>query len=140
MTAYTILEPLIRRKVFADEQIAVRELTRDYVRLQVEMLMREIRGFERRYGMSLDRFDEYLHLRSSLLTGGQLGPEQKRTLGQALMREEDDWLDWKAAQEMLDNWLDLRQEVASARFSKSPDARGRGSRCLRQAGREPNSE
>lgn len=110
MTAYTILEPLIRRKVFADEQIAVREITRDYVRLQVEMLIREIRGFERRYGMSFDRFDEYLHLRSSLLTSGQLGPEQKRTLGQALMREEDDWLDWKAAQEMLDNWLDLRQE------------------------------
>jgi nicotinamide mononucleotide adenylyltransferase len=55
MTGYAVLEPLIRRKVFADEQVAVREITRDYVRHQVEGLIREIRGFERKYGMSFDR-------------------------------------------------------------------------------------
>jgi len=27
------------------------------------------------------------------------------------MQEEDDWLDWKAARELLENWLGLRQEV-----------------------------
>jgi len=27
------------------------------------------------------------------------------------MQEEDDCLDWKAALEMLENWLDLRKEV-----------------------------
>jgi len=26
------------------------------------------------------------------------------------MQEEDDWLDWKVAREMLENWLGLRQE------------------------------
>jgi hypothetical protein len=29
------------------------------------------------------------------------------------MREEDDWLDWKATQEMLENWLGVRREVAA---------------------------
>ena len=29
------------------------------------------------------------------------------------MEEEDDWFDWKAAQDMLDNWLGMRQEVAA---------------------------
>jgi hypothetical protein len=29
------------------------------------------------------------------------------------MQEEDDWLDWKVAQEMLESWLGLRQEVAA---------------------------
>ena len=29
------------------------------------------------------------------------------------MREEDDWLDWKAAQEMLESWLGVRREVAA---------------------------
>ena len=112
MRDYAILEPLIRRKVFADEQSAVREITRDYVRHQVETLIREIRGFERRYGMAFARFDEYLHTRSTLLTGGDLYAEQKLKLGQTVMREEDDWLDWKAAQEMLDSWFSINHEVA----------------------------
>lgn len=55
--------------------------------------------------MSSDSFEEYLHTRSALLTSDDLEPAQKQPLGQALMREEEDWLDWKAAQEMLDNWL-----------------------------------
>ncbi len=29
------------------------------------------------------------------------------------MEEEDDWLDWKVAKEMLESWLGLRQEVTS---------------------------
>lgn len=113
MTGHAVLEPLIRRKVFANEQAAVREITRDYVRHQVEGLIRQTRDFEQRYGMSFDSFEEYLHTRSALLTSGDLGPAQKQRLGQALMREEDDWLDWKAAQEMLDSWLSLDHEVAS---------------------------
>ena len=112
MTDYAILEPLIRRRVFADEKAALRELTRDYVRHQVETLIREVRKFEQRYGMSFDRFDEYLHARSTLLSSGELSTEQKRNLGQALMLEEDDWLDWKATQEMLDSWLSINQEVS----------------------------
>jgi hypothetical protein len=113
MTGHAVLEPLIRRKVFADEQVAVREITRDYVRHQVETLIREIRGFERKYGMSFDRFAEYVHARSDLLVSGELNAMQKQSLGQALMREENDWLDWKAAQEMLDSWLSLDHEVTS---------------------------
>ena len=27
-------------------------------------------------------------------------------------RDEDDWLDWKAAQEMLESWLGVRREEA----------------------------
>jgi hypothetical protein len=97
----------------ADEQAAVREITRDYVRHQIEMLLRKTRDFEHRYGMSFDGFEEYLHTRSALLTSEGLKSDQKQRLGQALMREEDDWLDWKAAQEMLDSWLSLDHEVAS---------------------------
>jgi len=48
-----------------------------------------------------------------LLEAGRLGAQERQTLGQAIMQEEDDWLDWKAAQEMLDSWLGLRQEIAA---------------------------
>jgi hypothetical protein len=27
------------------------------------------------------------------------------------MQDEDDWLDWKVAREMLENWLGLQQET-----------------------------
>jgi hypothetical protein len=46
--------------------------------------------------------------RSALLASGCLPADQLKALGQAIMTEEDDWLDWKAAREMLDSWLGLR--------------------------------
>jgi hypothetical protein len=46
------------------------------------------------------------------MTSGTLSQEQRQALGRSVMEEEDDWFDWKAAQEMLDNWLGIRQEVA----------------------------
>ena len=61
--------------------------------------------------MRFRQFSEYLHERSVLLGSGDLSTEQRRTLGQAIMQEEDDWLDWKVAQEMLESWLGIRQEV-----------------------------
>lgn len=59
--------------------------------------------------MPFARFGEYLHKRSVLLASEQLSPEQRQSLGQAIMREEDDWFDWKASLEMRDSWLGLRQ-------------------------------
>ncbi|RME46280.1 MAG: hypothetical protein D6791_08670 [Chloroflexi bacterium] len=109
----TVIEPLIRRKIFSTEEEAIRELLRDYILRQVSALQEEIAGFEQKYGMRFQQFSEYLHERSALLEKGDLSPEQRQTLGRAIMREEDDWLDWKAAQELLESWLGLREEVIS---------------------------
>ena len=109
----TAIEALIRRKIFASEEEAIRELLRDYVLRQIDALQREIARFERKYGMRFQQFSEYLHERSVLLESGDLSAEERRVLGQAIMREEDDWLDWKVTQEMLESWLGLRQEVVS---------------------------
>lgn len=103
--------PLVRRQIFASEEQAAHELVRDYILRQISSLQREVARFQRKYGMSFERFDEYLHARSALLEASQLEPGQRQALGQAVMREEDDWLDWKAALEMLENWLGVRQEV-----------------------------
>ena len=106
----TIIEPLVRRQIFASEELAARTLVQDYVLRQIKTLRRDITRFERKYGMRYDQFAEYLHSRSALLEGGLLGPQQQRTLGQAIMQEEEDWLDWKASTEMLENWLGVRQK------------------------------
>jgi len=109
----TVMEPLIRRKVFATEEEAIRSLLRAYVLRQIDTLQRELARFERKYGMRFEQFVEYLHERSVLLEEGEFSPEQRQALGQAVMREEDDWLDWKVSREMLESWLGLRQEVVA---------------------------
>ncbi len=110
-TVSAVMEPLIRRKVFATEEEAVRSLLRQYVLRQIGILRRKSARFERKYGMRFEQFAEYLHERSVLLEESELPPEQRQVLGQAIMQEEDDWLDWKVAREMLEGWLGLRQEV-----------------------------
>jgi len=106
-----VIEPLIKRKIFVTEEQAIRELLREYILRQITALQREIARFERKYGMHFERFGEYLHERSVLLEAGSFSAEQRQALGRTIMEEEDDWLDWKAAKEMLESWLGLRQEV-----------------------------
>jgi len=110
-TISAAIEPLIRRKIFNTEEEAIRELLREYVLQHIAALRRKVGRFERKYGMRFQQFGEYLHERSVLLESGDLSTEQRQALGQAIMQEEDDWLDWKAAQGMLESWLGLRQEV-----------------------------
>lgn len=110
-TLSAVIEPLIKRRIFNTEEEAVHELLREYILGQITGLRREVDRFEQKYGMRLQQFGRYLHERSVLLESGDLSTEQRQALGQAIMQEEDDWLDWKAAQEMLESWLGLRQEV-----------------------------
>ena len=112
-TLSAAIAPLIERKIFANEEVAIRELLEAYMLQQMASLQRELRRFERKYGMRFQQFSEYLHERSVLLESGELSPEQCQVLGQAIMQEEDDWLDWKVAREMLESWLGLRQEASA---------------------------
>jgi len=112
-TFSTAIEPLIKRRVFASEEEAIRKLLRDYLLGEISRRKREVRRFERTYGMDFQQFNVYLHERSLLLAKEDLSPEQRQALGRALMREEDDWLDWKVAEEMLESWLGLREEVVA---------------------------
>jgi|GEM_PF-473397 len=109
----TAIEPLIRKKIFNTEEEAIRELMREYVLRQLGTLRRKVGRFERKYGMRFQQFSEYLHERSALLEMGDLSAEQRQALGQSIMQEEDDCLDWKAAQELIESWIGLRQEIAA---------------------------
>jgi hypothetical protein len=81
-TISSAIEPLIRRKIFATEEEAIRELLRDYVLREIARLQREITRFERKYGMRFQQFATYLHERSVLLEQGEFPPEQRQALGQ----------------------------------------------------------
>jgi len=109
----TLVEPLVRRNIFSSEDEAIQELVREYVVRQVNGLQKEVRQMERKYGLNFQQFEQYLHERSALLASGDLSTEQRQSLSRSVMREEDDWLEWKAAREMLENWLGLRQETGA---------------------------
>jgi ABC-type polar amino acid transport system ATPase subunit len=109
----TQVEALIKRNIFASEEEAIQELVRDYVLRQMTVLQDVLLQFERKYGMNFQQFNQYLHERSALLENKSLAADQLQTLSAAVMQEEDDWLDWKASRELLENWLGLRNEVGA---------------------------
>lgn len=110
-TLSAAIEPLIEKGIFSTEEEAIQELLREYVSRQIAALQQDVDRFEQKYGMRFLQFGEYLHERSTRLECSDFSSEQRQTLGRAIMQEEEDWLDWKAAWEMLASWLGLRQEV-----------------------------
>jgi hypothetical protein len=104
---------LIKRKIFKTEEEAIRNLLREYILKQIADLRREIGRFERKYGMRFEQFSDYIHDRSVLLEKGDLSADQRTNLNQAIMRDEDSWLDWKVTREMLDSWLGISEEIAA---------------------------
>lgn len=102
----TVVEPFVRRGLFANTEQAVVEMARDYVLRQIEHFQSISEKFQKKYGMSYEQFDAYLKSRST-----KLAAKPSPQLNQAIMTEEDDGLEWKAAIEMLQAWLGLHPEV-----------------------------
>ncbi len=102
----TVVEPFVRRGLFASTEQAVVEMARDYVLRQIEHFQSITEKFQSKYGMSYEQFDAYLKSRAA-----KLASKASPQLNQAIMTEEDDGLEWKAANEMLQAWLGLRSEV-----------------------------
>lgn len=100
-----LVEPLIRHKAFASTEEAVSELVADFVLRQIDRYRERIGSLEKRYGMTFEQFSAYLKERSALLVNGHLDLEQKKEVAQAVVAEEEDWLDWKIAREFLNGWL-----------------------------------
>ncbi len=102
----TVIEPFVRRGLFASPEQAVVEMAQDYVLRQIERHRAAIERLQTKYGMNYEQFNAYLKSRSATL-----GTAPNPALGKAVMREEEDALDWKIATEMLQSWLGLQSEV-----------------------------
>jgi len=99
----TLVEPFVRRGLFATPERAVAEMARDYVLRQIEHHRATVERLQAKHGMSYEQFNAYLKSRSKMLTASP-----SRALNQAIMVEEEDALDWKIANEMLESWLGLK--------------------------------
>lgn len=81
--------------------------------IMIDLYRERIAGLEKHSGMSFDHFGEYLKERSAMLSNSELHPQQGKKIAQAVMLEEEDWLDWKIACDFLRSWLGLRGGAAS---------------------------
>ncbi|MEK7311871.1 MAG: hypothetical protein AAB382_07855 [Chloroflexota bacterium] len=108
-----LVEPLVRHKAFPSTEEAVRELVAGFVLRQIDRYRERIAEFEKRHGMTFEQFGAYLKERSMTLTNGQLDEQQKKKVAQAVMQEEEDWLDWRIARDFLNGWLGLKAEAVS---------------------------
>jgi len=102
----SVVEPFVRRGLFATPEQAVIEMAHDYVLRQIERYRSVVESLQVKYGMSYEQFDAYLKVRSSMLAANP-----NPALNQAIMAEEEDALDWKIAREMLQSWLGLQAET-----------------------------
>ncbi len=104
----SIVQPLVRRGLFKSPETAVRMLAQDYVLRQLESCQVILKQMEDKHGMNYAQFETYVQRRSELLM-----TTPNAQLGQAIMQDEDDLFDWKAAHELLQSWLGLQTEIAS---------------------------
>ena len=102
----TVIEPFVRRGLFATPERAVQEMARDFVMHQLEHYRAQITELEGKYGMHYEQFDAYLRARSATLAASP-----NPALHQAIMLEEEDALTWKTAYELLKAWLGVQAEV-----------------------------
>ncbi|MBW1649373.1 MAG: hypothetical protein JRJ44_01595 [Deltaproteobacteria bacterium] len=76
---------LVVKRKYSTVEEAIWELALSSVRSKTAYYRRRIRKLEKKYGTSFDKFTAQLK-------------------SQATPAEEDDWLEWKSAQSMLDDW------------------------------------
>jgi hypothetical protein len=101
-----VIEPFIRRGVFADSDAAIAEMARAYTARHIQQYQATIDRLQAQYGMSYEAFLAYLQARAEILTQTPDG-----ALNEAIMQEEEDALEWKIAQEMRYNWLAIQAEA-----------------------------
>ncbi|MGC9393409.1 MAG: hypothetical protein ACP5J4_00990 [Anaerolineae bacterium] len=104
-TISMIVEPFVRRGLFASPEQAVTEMAREYILRQIEYYRSNIEALQAKYSMTYEQFEAYLQSRSATLLR-----QPHPSLNQAVMAEEEDALDWKIAREMLQSWLGLQAE------------------------------
>jgi ribonuclease HII len=84
----------------------------------VDVCKQKIVELERKHGMSFEQFTRHTSERTARLRDStNLSPDERRILSEEIMRDEEDWLDWKAAEEMLQSWLQSERSEQAALHS-----------------------
>lgn len=87
-----VTDRLVATQKFTTKEDALWDLARAAVRNKITYYRRRIRRLENKYGVDFDTFTEQLK-------------------NKATPSEEDDWLGWRSARTMLDDWQKTYQDL-----------------------------
>jgi len=90
-----IIEPLVRRGWYKSPAEALKEIVLEYVRQKINKAKAEIAALETKYGMTFEEFTEAIK-------------------GKASIQEEDDWMQWESALDMLQAWQETEKEILAS--------------------------
>lgn len=92
----TVARELVRTGAYKDEQSALRSLAIEVASKKVAAYRRTIKKFQGKYHVQ------------------DLAEFTRQIKGQANLQQEDDWLEWKAATEMLQGWQQTLRELMNS--------------------------
>lgn len=87
-----LTEPLVRSGVYSSPEQALKYIILDYIERQIALGEAEIKRYEAKYQCTFAEWTESLS-------------------GQASLADEDDWMEWEAALDMLDGWRQIKAIV-----------------------------
>lgn len=91
-TLEALSRPFIQAGLYESEEDFLRDLVKDLAQRKIKAYQSTVRKYEKRY-QSWDRFTEKIK--------GEATPEQ-----------EDEWMEWEAARNMLETWKEWVKELA----------------------------
>jgi len=84
-------KPLVELGLYGSTREFIREITSEFIKHKIEFYKKQLKVFEKKYGMSFSAFSKKLENNASL-------------------PEEDDWMEWEAAENMIGVWKQAAKE------------------------------
>ena len=78
--------------IYETQEEALKQLVLQHIELQIEEAQREIACFQRKYGMDFEDWTQAL-------------------ISRATVEEEDDWMKWESARDVLESWKRMKAEI-----------------------------
>ncbi len=85
-------KPLVDLGLYDSTREFIRDITLEFIKNKVESYKKQLKFFEKKYGMSFSAFSKKLKKGASI-------------------PEEDDWMEWEAAENMIKVWKQAARET-----------------------------
>lgn len=87
-----LIEPLVQMGIYGSQEEALKSLVLRHVQEQIDEAKQKTARFQRKYGMSFEEWSESL-------------------VSKATIEEEDDWMEWESARDMLESWQRIKADI-----------------------------
>ncbi len=89
-----IAKPLMELGLYGSTKEFIRDVASEFIKHKIEIYTKQLKSFEQKYRMSFDAFSRKLEKGASIA-------------------EEDEWMEWEAAENMLKAWKQAARETGT---------------------------